>query len=75
MNNNGKETLGMTAPDTTTLLLDALQVLARLERAASNRENHEGDPSSLFVARARLRESAEAARQVLRIARDHGLVP
>lgn len=65
----------MTAPDTTTLLLDALQVLARLERAASNRENHEGDPSSLFVARARLRESAEAARQVLRIARDHGLVP
>lgn len=42
-----------------------IDMIKRLQRAAANRENHEGDPSSLFVAKAVLRESAESVRLLL----------
>ena len=51
---------------------EMLQVLKRLERVASNRENHSGDPSSLFVAKAELREAADAARVLIK--RAEGLI-
>lgn len=49
-------------PEMLAMVVDMLVMLNRLERVASNRENHSGDPSSLMVAKAELREAAEAAR-------------
>ena len=52
-------------PEMLAMVVDMLAMLDRLERVASNRENHSGDPSSLLVAKAELREAAEAARVLI----------
>jgi hypothetical protein len=47
-------------------LVKNIAMLWRLQRAAAQRENHDGDPSNLFVAKAVLRESAESVDALLR---------